>query len=246
MVFLVSAGAGISAPNDDFLPENFAPSRYSSTWSASPFDREIIPPPPAETGPGPFDGLSVSGYYKVGEKFRVTLIDKKNQKTFVTSDPADSDDGLHVVKVTRADRPSGTKVTLRRGTQEAEIGFDSKRVAAAPKGLPIQQQQKAQAAARAVQAPNPGARSTTVLPKNPKAPNPAAAAAINPANRNAAVSATANPQAAAAQQNAQAANQQLIEHLRAAAARSNTNTGGTDAARPQRRRVVLPPTVGNP
>ncbi|MEM9478508.1 MAG: hypothetical protein AAGA58_02475 [Verrucomicrobiota bacterium] len=239
------------ADSDGFLPQAHAPSRYTATWSSSPFEREILPPPPAAPAVNPFDGFSVAGYFKVGEKYRVTLVDKKNQKKFVTSDPADSEDGMHVIKVTRnGTQPSATMVTLRRGTEEADVGYDSKRVGAAPKGLPIQKapaQPGNRAAAANSQArgapPNPASsayRGGAVLPRNTQ--QNAAAPQAAPAQP-----AQAQP---AAQQNtqAQAANQQLIEHLRAAAQRSNTQgatNNNNNSSRPQRRRVVLPPTVGN-
>jgi hypothetical protein len=133
----VASDSGKTGVND-FLPEAYRADRHSSTWSRSPFSREVLPPPAGPTGPQgptPWDGWQIAAVDKFGGEYTVGLISKKNEFHLLKVGQA-NDDGVKVTKVESTGVISETVVHLSDGVRTGEIAFNSKRLTSAPKGAP--------------------------------------------------------------------------------------------------------------
>ena len=133
----VAPGSG-KAGSNEFLPEAYRADRHSSTWSRSPFSREVLPPPAGPTGPQgptPWDGWQIAAVDKFGGEYTIGLISKKNEFHLLKVGQA-NDDGVKITKVESTGVISETVVHLTDGTRTGEIAFDSKRLTSASKGAP--------------------------------------------------------------------------------------------------------------
>ncbi len=200
--------------DDDFLPPTYPPQRYAGTWGNSPFDREILPPVvEAVKQVNPLDDYKVVGIGKIGGKYLVTIVDKKNVYKTIRSGTPTGEGEIVVEAVTNGTNPQEAMVAIYDGRDRTQIGFDEKRLAAAPKG---------------------GVAPKTV-PANRNLPGTRRNV---PTPRTASTGTNTKSQAKA--------NEALVKHLRQAAGNTPTATttqaSGT-AAKPKRRRVVLPPTT---
>ena len=65
----------------DLTPKRFGLDRYKKIWAdRSPFEIIIDEPPVVDEGPPPFEDYSLTGYYKRGNVWHVTLVNMKDPK----------------------------------------------------------------------------------------------------------------------------------------------------------------------
>lgn len=122
----------------DFFPEAYRLDRHEPTWSASPFSREVLPPPPPEMkqGPDPWKDWKLATIDRFGGKYTVGLVDKKNKFHLMKLDE-ENEDGIKITKVESNGRLSDTVIHLASGTRTGTLDFDSKRLSVASKGAPV-------------------------------------------------------------------------------------------------------------
>lgn len=177
----------------DYLPKRYSSQRYRPTVANNPFEREILPPPPPTppTPEDPFDFKLVSVSSK-GERYRVTVIDKKGQYLVVTDQP--DGDGYHYSNIEPAAKIQDFRVQVAKGAQTEWVEFDTKRFSIASKALtPPRAPQNT--AGRPAVVPNV---KSGPPPRAPIPPTPAAAAAAQKSG-NAAAEAIQRANAAAVQ-----------------------------------------------
>lgn len=138
---------------------------YSSLWEKSPF---TTPPPPPEImeKKNPLEDYALIGVSPIGgNKYRVTMINKKqpDERKMVYSDVKDAE--FQIIKVTRkTGDPLGTVVTMKSGSQVGTVSYEEKllTLAAPPVAKPS--------------APNPGQppmpAQAPVDPNQPRMPRP--------------------------------------------------------------------------
>jgi len=131
-----------SAPSSEakaigFFPESYSLNRHEKTWAASPFSREVLPPPPPEVkkGPDPWEGWKLCAVDRFGGKYTVGLTDKKN-KVHVLKVGEENEDGIMITKVESNGRLKDTVIHLSEGSRTGTIEFASSRLSMAPKGAP--------------------------------------------------------------------------------------------------------------
>ena len=215
-------GGAPGAEGEDFLPKPFRADRHASTWSNSPFTREVLPPPAGPTGPqgpAPWDGWKIAAVDKFGGEYSVGLVSKKNEFMLLKVGQTHEDSGVTVTKVDGSGVITDTVVYVTDGTRQGEIEFDTKRLVAAPKG-----------------APKPATNNRPPQQNRPAPkPTPQQAAAAAAAKQRAAAELTAHLQKSVAPGNsgARPAGQTGTAGSRPAA--------GSSTDRVKRRSVVLPP-----
>jgi hypothetical protein len=137
-------GAKASAPANEaeiettgFFPQTYRLDRHEKTWAASPFSREVLPPPPPEVkrGPDPWEDWRLSSVDRFGGIYRVGFRDKKNKlHRFKVGE--ENEDGIMISKVESNGRLKDTVIHLAGGSRTGTIGFDPKRLSMATKGAP--------------------------------------------------------------------------------------------------------------
>ena len=122
----------------DFFPEAYRLDRHEKTWAASPFSREVLPPPPPEVkkGPDPWEGWKLSAIDRFGGQYTVGLTDKKN-KFHVLKVGEENEDGIMITKVESNGRLKDTVIHLAEGSRSGTIEFVSSRLSMATKGAPV-------------------------------------------------------------------------------------------------------------
>jgi len=157
---------------DEFLPPSYEPRRYASSWSNSPFEREILPPiviPVEEKNE--LDEYRVVGIGKLRGKYLITLNHPKEGYKNVEEDP--KSDEIYVLSVSNGTNPQEAKVRIKRGNMEAEITFDEKNLKSTAKGGAAAPPQARQQSNPRLAVPNRGTQ--------PAAPNPAVKSSGNQA-----------------------------------------------------------------
>ncbi len=132
-----ASGNGIEGNTRGFFPKAYLPDRHEKTWSASPFSREVLPPPPPEVkkGPDPWEGWKLCAVDRFGGKYTVGLTDKKN-KVHVFKVGEENEDGIMITKVESNGKLKDTVIHLSEGVRTGTIEFTSSRLSMAPKGAP--------------------------------------------------------------------------------------------------------------
>ena len=131
-----------------FFPQTYRLDRHEKTWAASPFSREVLPPPPPEVkkGPDPWEGWKLTGRDRVDGQWRVKFRDKKNKLHRFTIGE-ENEDGILITKIeSKGTLKNGTVVNGRLqdtvayiagGSRTGTIDFDVKQLGIATKGAPV-------------------------------------------------------------------------------------------------------------
>jgi len=161
------------------LPKKALLARYTPLWENSPFTTKpkVDPGAPLEN---PFDNLVLKGVAPIAGGYLITLINKKNPAEAVPPIDTDRPSEYEVVKIDRdPDKPLGTVVTLKKGSQVGTVTYDDK--LSAPKPPPAKPGRnlpgKPQVPGQPPQVPQ------APQPPQPGQANPAAGAARQPRPR---------------------------------------------------------------
>ncbi len=106
--------------DDDTIPTSWPKERYASMVEKSPFVLETKIEAPKEEKPSPFDNTYIKG---VGTGY-VVVQRMGDNSTMRFWDNAPNPEGIYVKQVIHGDRPAATKVVLKKGEEEKEIGFN--------------------------------------------------------------------------------------------------------------------------
>lgn len=121
-----------------YFPKAYKLDRHEKTWAASPFSREVLPPPPPEIkrGPDPWEGWKLCAIDRFDGKYTVGLTDKKN-KFHVLKVGEENEDGITITKVESNGRLKDTVIHLAEGSRTGTIEFVTSRLSMAAKGAPV-------------------------------------------------------------------------------------------------------------
>jgi hypothetical protein len=134
-----------SDANEDFLPLRHDPAKHTSTWSNSPFSREVLPTqePAPPVGDSIAKGWNLTAIDDFDGEFTVGIRNQKNQfLSLKLEEPTDG--GIWVCKIERGKTLADTVVHVTDGTHTDMVVYDNKRgaanakpkAAAAPKASP--------------------------------------------------------------------------------------------------------------
>lgn len=131
----LALGATSVAASESVLPQPYEKERYQSTRVASPFVLATKAPPVINQTPAtPFtQNLFVVGLGRVDGKEYVSIVrlgEEKNPIRLWGSNP--NEDGLAVQQIAWSAAFGKSKVTLRKGAETGEIGFNENAVKTPP------------------------------------------------------------------------------------------------------------------
>ncbi len=123
----IALGASAIAASESVLPQPYEKARYQSTRMESPFVLATKAPPVIEQTPAPpfTQNLFVVGLGRVDGKEYVTIVrlgEEMNPIRLWGNHP--NEDGLAVQQIAWSDAFGKSKVTLRKGAETGEIGFN--------------------------------------------------------------------------------------------------------------------------
>ena len=146
---------GVETNTGGFFPKAYRLDRHEKTWAASPFSREVLPPPPPEVkrGPDPWEGWKLCAVDRFGGKYTVGMTDKKN-KFHVLKVGEENEDGIMITKVESNGRLKDTVIHLSEGSRTGTIEFASSRLSMAAKGAPVPKSAPKKAPSKSVSRPH--------------------------------------------------------------------------------------------
>ena len=139
---LITASAAFAA-TEAVIPQGFSKERYEETRTASPFvlATKVEAEKPVDE-PKPFANLYVVGLGRAEGKEYVTIIRVGEEATPIRLwGNTPDEDGLSVKQVIWSDAFGKSKVKLKKGTEEGDIGFNENAVRTATAGVPVPQPQ---------------------------------------------------------------------------------------------------------
>lgn len=144
-LFAASASA-ITAPSSstDALPKSWGAERYKALIDKSPFALATpLPPTGTKEVVEPTASFAqdyfVVGLTKLGDKDFVTLSQVSDRNTHFSLSTGESHDGIELASVKWVDGVAKSKVTLKKGSEFGEIGFDEAALQAESAPVVIQQ-----------------------------------------------------------------------------------------------------------
>lgn len=138
----IALGSSAIAASESVLPQPYEKERYQSTRAASPFVLATKAAPVINQTPAALftQNLFVVGLGRVDGKEYVTIVrlgEEKNPIRLWGSDP--NEDGLAVQQIMWSDAFGKSKVTLRKGSETGEIGFNENAVKTPPMNINVKQ-----------------------------------------------------------------------------------------------------------
>lgn len=129
------ASADLASAETPFEPPQALPSdRYSPIWERSPFELKVIGEPTVNLRSFA-ENLSLAGFSDVEGQITVHLKDKSSGGYIKLTNQTPSDSGIAFDKIVENSDPRLVKVSLRKGSETAQVGYAQDQIAPVQAGV---------------------------------------------------------------------------------------------------------------